>query len=149
VADRQCGEPFALGIEESIGADHEPACPQLEKCCEDCIEVAFGARVQDTKLRAAVCRSLDSAWALGLAGLTRSAMTVAAGTTLCSSSSAFGATSTANAVTPVRLPPGRFRLATRPSLTGSRPVVKTIGTVAVAALAAGAAGLVPTAITAT
>ena len=37
------------------------------------------------------------------------------------------------------LPPGRLRLATRPSLTGSPPIVKTIGMVAVAALAASAA----------
>ena len=43
-------------------------------------------------------------------------------------------------VTPVTLPPGRFRLATRPDLTGSPPCVKTIGIVVVAALAASAAG---------
>ena len=50
VPDRPYGELFDLGNEESIGADHEPACPQLEQCCEDCIEVAFGPRVQDMKL---------------------------------------------------------------------------------------------------
>jgi hypothetical protein len=37
---------------------------------------------------------------------------------------------------PVALPPGRLRLATRPNATGSPPVAKTIGMVAVAALAA-------------
>src|SRR5215472_7197869 len=42
-------------------------------------------------------------------------------------------------VTPVTLPPGRFRLATSPSLTGSVPSVNTIGIVAVAAFAASAA----------
>jgi hypothetical protein len=36
--------------------------------------------------------------------------------------------------TPVTLPVGRLRLATRPSLTRSPPLVKTIGTVAVAGL---------------
>ena len=41
---------------------------------------------------------------------------VAVGTSSCSSSSRFGPSSTLNEVTPVRLPPGRFRLATRPSL---------------------------------
>ena len=41
---------------------------------------------------------------------------------------------------PVALPPGRLRLSTRPSFTGSSPVEKTIGIVAVAALTAGAAG---------
>jgi hypothetical protein len=39
------------------------------------------------------------------------------------------------------LPPGRLKLATRPSLTGSPPVTKTIGTVVVAALAASTAGV--------
>src|SRR5437762_13866679 len=39
-------------------------------------------------------------------------------------------------LTPVRLPPGRERLATRPSSTGSVPRTKAIGMVAVAAFAA-------------
>ena len=42
-------------------------------------------------------------------------MMVAVGTSSCSSSSRFGASSTFNLVTPVTLPPGRFRLATSPS----------------------------------
>ena len=51
---------------------------------------------------------------------------------------------------PVRLPPGRARLATRPSLTGSSPTMKTMGIVVVAALAANAAAVPPVAaITAT
>src|SRR5215813_15396318 len=45
-----------------------------------------------------------------------------------------------NKWTPVILPPGRLRLATRPTLTGSLPETKTIGIVAVAAFAACAAG---------
>jgi hypothetical protein len=52
--------------------------------------------------------------------------------------------------TPVRLPPGRARLATRPSLTGSSPEMNTMGIVVVAALAANAAAGPPlVAITAT
>src|SRR5512144_1258504 len=39
---------------------------------------------------------------------------------------------------PVRLPPGRGRLVTRPSLTGSWGMVKTIGIVVVAPFAANA-----------
>jgi len=45
----------------------------------------------------------------------------------------------ARKLTPVTLPPGLLRLATRPSLTGSAPVTTTIGTAAVAALVASAA----------
>ena len=41
-----------------------------------------------------------------------------------------------NGLTPVRLAPGWLRLATRPSLTGSPPVMKMIGIVVLAALAA-------------
>jgi hypothetical protein len=52
------------------------------------------------------------------------------------SSSRFAANSLAKKLTPVRLPPGRARLATRPSLTGSSPTLKTIGIVVVADLAA-------------
>ena len=44
-------------------------------------------------------------------------------------------------VTPVTLPPGRLRLATSPSSTGSAAVSKTIGMVVVAAFAASAAGV--------
>ena len=41
---------------------------------------------------------------------------------------------------PVRLPPGRARLATRPASTGSPPPMKTIGIVEVALFAASTAG---------
>jgi hypothetical protein len=51
-------------------------------------------------------------------------------------------------LTPVALPPGLARLATRPSLTGSSGTVKTMGIVAVAALAANA-GAVPPLVTIT
>ena len=44
-------------------------------------------------------------------------------------------------VTPVTLPPGRLRLATSPSWTGSAPIPKTIGIVVVAIFAASAAGI--------
>jgi hypothetical protein len=43
----------------------------------------------------------------------------------------------------IALPPGRERLATSPSFTGSSPTAKTIGIAAVATLAASAAGVVP------
>jgi hypothetical protein len=53
-------------------------------------------------------------------------------------------------VLPVRLPPGRPRLSTKPSSTGSAAAVKTIGIVDVAAFAANAGAAPPLAtITAT
>ena len=77
-------------------------------------------------------------------------MMVVAGSSSRSTSSRFGASSTFNVVTPVRLPPGRLRLATRPTSTGSVPSMKTIGIVVVAAFAASAAEVaLPVAITVT
>jgi hypothetical protein len=52
-----------------------------------------------------------------------------------------------NWVTPVMLRPGRFRLATKPSVSGSPAVSNTIGMVVVAALITSAAGVPPAAIT--
>ena len=49
----------------------------------------------------------------------------------------------ASTASPVTFPPGRARLATSPALTGSRPVVMTIGMVVVAFMAATVIGLIP------
>src|SRR6516162_6869258 len=78
----------------------------------------------------------------GLAGLTKTATWVNAGTSSRRSSSRFGTNSPKKKLTPVRLAPGRERLATSPRLTGSSGIAKTIGIVVVAALAA-IAGAVP------
>src|SRR5262249_37256677 len=73
----------------------------------------------------------------------------AAGTIACSSSIRFAANSLEKKLIPVRLPPGRARLVTRPILTGSSPTPKTMGIVVVAALAASAASGVTATIRAT
>ena len=77
---------------------------------------------------------------LGLFGFTSRAITLAWGTSSDSSSSRLGISSTARMLTPVRLPPGRARLATKPFATGSPPPAKTIGIVEVAFFAASAEG---------
>ena len=90
--------------------------------------------------RAAASTSLNvvSVFA-ALAGLTSTATRAAPGTSSRRSSSRFAANSPLKKLIPVRLPPGRARLATRPSLTGSSATAKTMGIVVVAALAANAA----------
>ena len=70
-------------------------------------------------------------------------MTEALGTTSRKISSRFATSGFVSRLTPVELPPGWLRLATSPSLTGSPPVLKTIGIVVVAALAASADVLPP------
>ena len=63
-------------------------------------------------------------------------ITVALGTNSHSSSTRFACSATENRLTPVKLPPGRLKLETKPNSTGSPPTAKTIGMVAVAAFAA-------------
>ena len=70
--------------------------------------------------------------------MTSMATVVALGTSWRSSSSRFVPSSLVMKITPVKLPPGRLRLATRPSRTGSLPVANTTGMVVAAALAASA-----------
>jgi hypothetical protein len=92
---------------------------------------------------AAACRFVNCESAVGLVGLRRMAITAAAGTTSCRISSRFGVTCTFKLVTPVRLPPGRFRVPTSPIAIGSAPISKIIGIVVVADFAASAAGAPP------
>jgi len=68
-------------------------------------------------------------------------MTWALGTRSCSSASRFAASGPENKPMPVRLLFGLFKLVTRPRLTGSPLLVKTIGIVFVTFLAASAAAL--------
>ena len=82
------------------------------------------------------------AWA-GLAGFQRMATRETVGSTSLRNSSCFPTSSGARAASPVTLPPGRARLATRPLPTGSLTPTITMGIVVVACLAASAAGVSP------
>src|SRR5262245_65621189 len=70
-----------------------------------------------------------------LLGSTSTPTRTAPGCNSCNNPSCFAPSSAETNVTPVTLPPGRLRLATRPSLTGSLLPVETIGIGVVAALA--------------
>src|SRR5262249_59566770 len=84
----------------------------------------------------ACCASLavDSA-RFGLVGFTTTPIAVELGTISCSSSNCFATRRGEKLLTPVTFPPGRLRLVTSPSSTGSGPASNTIGIVVVAALA--------------
>src|SRR6516165_1620471 len=101
--------------------------------------------------RAADCTSRNVGSLLAaFAGLTSTATRVVAGTSSCRSSNRFAINSALKILIPVALPPGRARLATRPTLTGSSVATKTTGIVFVAALTASAEVIPPVAaITAT
>ena len=70
----------------------------------------------------------------GRSGFTRTATREIPGTASLSSCSLFGIRSVPMLVSPVRFPPGRARLVTSPSRTGSSYTTNTIGTVLVALL---------------
>ena len=72
----------------------------------------------------------------GLAGFWRTATRETLGATALSISNCFPTSCGPIVASPVMLPPGRARLATKPSATGSPETVKTIGIVLVACLAA-------------
>jgi hypothetical protein len=73
---------------------------------------------------------------IGLRGLTRKPINVAAGTESRKSPTCLAAIPPNSEVTPVALPPGRFKLATRLLATGSSPVKKTTGILPAARFAA-------------
>src|SRR5215510_2329195 len=50
VAERQYGELFPAADEQSIGANHKPACVQLGRSCKDRFKVVFRAGTQDMEL---------------------------------------------------------------------------------------------------
>ena len=76
-------------------------------------------------------------------GFSRTAMRAAPGTASFSISSRLPASCGEKKDKPVMLPPGRARLAARPSCTGSPTAAKTIGIVVVARFAASAASVPP------
>ena len=84
--------------------------------------------------------------ASGKTGFRSTGRTVSLGTSSRKSPSRLASSAKVSQLIPVTLPPGRLRLATRPSFTGSAPLEKTIGIVVVAALAASDAGVPPPAV---
>ena len=124
----------ALVGEKGIGIDEQRRNPLLDKCCERRVQFAFGAGFDDNQFLARTRPLLPALLAcrtsvFGSFGLTRKAITPAFGTSSCSNSISLAASPLIKKLTPVMLPPGRARLATMPSLTGSPPIANTIGTV--------------------
>ena len=143
MAGRQRGQAFPIRGQERAGADKQRAGPALDKGCKGGLDFAVAADIKNDELLPDRLRRGLHVFSLRLGrrvpGLTSMPIVVALGTSWRSSSSRFAPNTAAKKLTPVTLPPGRFMLATRPSLTGSPPLTNTIGIVEVAALAASAA----------
>src|SRR5215510_12364441 len=151
MTDRQCGHPFPTGVEEWLASDEQCNSRTLCERCKGRLDVAVAAGFDNHEfLSARVRRGLHiSQLSLSVSGVfefgsTSIAIAPGLGINWRSSSSRFVTDALERKLTPVVLPPGRLRLATRPLMTGSLPVTNTIGTVVVAALAASAEGVFPT-----
>ena len=114
-----------MAEKERTPADEQRAGARLDDCCEGGIEFAFTGGFDDHDLRPDGATRLLHASQLGpgsrTLGSSNTAMTAALGTSSCSSPSRLAVKSAVVKTTPVILPPGRLRLETRPSSTGSRP----------------------------
>src|SRR5262245_55821226 len=131
--------------EERVGGDEESIGPVAHESGEGCLDVAAGTGAEDLNLqpKGMCCFRYVSSVVEELFGLTSTAIRTALGAKSCRTPSRLATTSADLRLMPVALPPGRARLVTRPSLTGSSATPKTIGIVLVAALAARAPLLKP------
>ena len=136
-----------------VGGDYQPFDFVADKCCKRGFDRAGIARLNDIDLhpdggrrRSQVSRN---GLGIGMVGINQQSDARNGGTSSCSKPSCFAATSETKKCTPVALPPGRARLATSPSFTGSSVAPNTMGMVAVAAFAARAGGVESAMITAT
>ena len=143
MADRQCGQLFVVGKEEWIGHDHEPTGSQFNQGCECSLDLACAACMEDMELQPEGARrclhgSRRRLSNTGIGRVDEQGHVRRAGHHLMQHLEQLRPTSTFKLVTPVTLLPGRFRLATSPTLTGSVAAEKTIGSVVVSAFAASA-----------
>ena len=119
------------GGDERVGAEQQRIRPAQRDLGQPGIDLAFAAGIDDvqadTAARANACDPSTCSRADGVFGLTISATCLACGTSSRSSSKRLGIRSAVRKMMPVALPPGRARLWTTPSRTGSPPIVKTMG----------------------
>ena len=132
-----------MRVHEPAGPTNSAPTPRCDERRKGRIDIAVAADSSMTRCWPIAAprpaRLVRSARCWGCFGFASTPIVVALGTSWRSSSSRFAASTLNRELTPVTLPPGRLRLATRPSAIGSPPVANTIGIVVVAALAAIAA----------
>src|SRR5262249_10825615 len=153
VTCRPCDQLSASHIEIGISGDQQRTGPALDDRSECRIDFTFRTRGDHIQLQP---KSLRGDLRSCVDGLRRRAFRVyqngnRAGTRhdLRQQFKALCVRLVLKLLSPVRLPPGRLRLPTRPAATGSTPLMNTIGIVDVAAFAANAAGRYAAAMTST
>jgi hypothetical protein len=134
---------IASALQERIELLQQPAPSLFRDGGEGGVNIAFAAGLENYQLlpqrRRRALRIARVELCNRIVRFTKNAITSALGTSSRSNSNRFATSTLPMEATPVTFFSGLFRLATRPNVTGSPPVLKTIGTVEVAALAATAA----------
>src|SRR5262245_49781106 len=120
MSGRQRDNPRPFGQQELASTPEQRASPVLDERCKGGFDFAVAADIKDDELlpngRPAARRSDTNCSVVGNLGSTSTAI-LAPGRNSRKSPSCFAASSTEVKLTPVTLPPGRLRLATRPTLT--------------------------------
>ena len=133
------GDDLATAVQDKrVGRRRGTRRPEAQRFSEGAGDLvgfrALTMKASRLSLRAPAMPSCCSALAVKLSGFITRAMRRARGAISVSSSMRLPLRIDEKRLTPVRLPPGRLRLATRPWPTGSAPTVKTIGMALVARL---------------
>src|SRR5262249_742213 len=144
MASRERNDKFSMGVYEWARTCEQRTSAASDERCEGCLDVPLVAGIVPDELRPDRLRRGLPGSSLGLhlrsVRVDKHGNCCRLGYELPQQLQPLGPSVLEKKTTPVTLPPGRLRLATRPSLTGSLPLANTIGTVVVAALAARAGG---------
>src|SRR5438477_2306662 len=142
----QCHELVALSGEEGVRLNDQRASMQFGESGKGAFDFDVTEGLENGKHRpfcvGGVLHVPDRPLGIGIGWLTSKTIDLLSGTSSEINSRRFAVSSLLSKLTPVRLPPGRDRLATSPSPTGSA-LTKAMGIVEVARLAANAGGAPP------
>src|SRR6516225_5333883 len=126
MAGRQRRELFDAPGVEGTGADQDRTNAVLRKCYEGRFEIAVCSGIHYNELQAQCPRRRLQVCDIGLDNrngrVRKNTERAALGINSWSNCNRFGPSSPDKMALPVRFPPGRLRLATRPNATGSVPV---------------------------
>jgi hypothetical protein len=154
VARCQCHNLIAVICEHGVAAHQERINALADKRVEGLLEFArrtglLNSLMPNVFAAAIISRTIASSAEALPVGVKRNAIDRASGINSCKNSMRLISRGGLRVKMPVTLPPGRFRLTTKPLATGSKPVKKTTGIDAVAARVAHNAGPEPVMIAAT
>ena len=146
--ERERGKLSGPAIEELVGTYHKPADFQFVQSCKRCfyLAVTAGTNYMELYPKFASRRLRVPQQRLGknrIGRINKQRDDIGRRNYLIQQFQPFRPPTAFRVTMPVTLPPGRLRAATNPAATGSVPIAKMMGIVAVVAFAATAAAVLP------